>query len=83
MGISKPSQDCVKHQKDLAVLYSREKDLAVLYSRGDEALTRLRGIVSFGVEVITRVHQWTLSQRETHKEYQAESTNRFSLECCQ
>ncbi|TVP08612.1 replication endonuclease [Shewanella sp. MSW] len=42
---------------------------------GDEALTRLRGIVSFEVQIITRIHQWTLSQ--------AESTDRFSLECCQ
>ncbi|WP_420787788.1 replication endonuclease [Shewanella chilikensis] len=42
---------------------------------GDEALTRLKGIVSFGVEIITRVHEWTLSQ--------AESTNRFTLEYCQ
>ena len=42
---------------------------------GDEALTRIRGIVSFGVEIITRIHQWTLSQ--------ADSTDRFSLECCQ
>ncbi|WP_413729330.1 MULTISPECIES: replication endonuclease [unclassified Shewanella] len=42
---------------------------------GDEALTRLRGIISFGVEIITRIHQWTLSQ--------ADSTDRFSLEYCQ
>ncbi|GGZ49100.1 MULTISPECIES: hypothetical protein [Shewanella] len=50
---------------------------------GDEALTRLRGIISFGVEVITRVHQWTISQREIYKEYQAESTDRFPVECYQ
>ncbi|MEL4378996.1 replication endonuclease [Shewanella algae] len=50
---------------------------------GDEVLTRIRGIVSFGVQIITRIHQWTISQRETHKEYQAESTDHFSLECCQ
>ncbi|OXR99801.1 replication endonuclease [Shewanella algae] len=42
---------------------------------GDEALTRLRGIASFGVQIITRVHQWTLSQ--------AARTDRFSLEYCQ
>ncbi|BCV32138.1 hypothetical protein TUM4442_16650 [Shewanella algae] len=40
MGISKPSQGCVKHQKDMTVLYScpsqgcvkHQKDMAVLYS---------------------------------------------------
>ncbi len=33
MGISKPSQGCVKHQKDMAVLSCRvkhQKDMAVL-----------------------------------------------------
>ncbi|QUN06823.1 replication endonuclease [Shewanella yunxiaonensis] len=29
---------------------------------GDEALKRLKGIVSLGVEVITRPHEWTLSR---------------------
>ncbi|WP_413731246.1 MULTISPECIES: hypothetical protein [unclassified Shewanella] len=31
MSISKPSQGCAKHQKDLAVLYLVSKDLAALY----------------------------------------------------
>ncbi len=35
MGISKPSRGCVKHQKDMAVLYltcvKHQKDMAVLY----------------------------------------------------
>ncbi|MCU8072473.1 hypothetical protein [Shewanella sp. SM32] len=28
---------------------------------GDAALTQLKGIVSFGVEIITRIHTWTLT----------------------
>lgn len=30
---------------------------------GDAALTQLKGIVSFGVEIITRVHTWTLATK--------------------
>lgn len=30
---------------------------------GDKALTQLKGIVSFGVEIITRVHTWTLATK--------------------
>ncbi|MBW3531026.1 replication endonuclease [Shewanella sp. NKUCC06_TVS] len=30
---------------------------------GDSALTQLKGIVSFGVEIITRVHTWTLATK--------------------
>ena len=30
---------------------------------GDAALTQLKGIVSFGVEIITRVHTWTLASK--------------------
>ncbi|WP_345844232.1 hypothetical protein [Shewanella algae] len=30
MGISKPSQGCAKHQKDMAVLSFPQKDMAVL-----------------------------------------------------
>lgn len=29
---------------------------------GDSLLSQLKGIVCLGVEIITRVHQWTLSQ---------------------
>ncbi|MCH1924536.1 replication endonuclease [Shewanella sp. C32] len=42
---------------------------------GDEVLTRIKGIVSFGVEVITRAHEWTLSR--------SVGTNRSNLEFCQ
>lgn len=30
---------------------------------GDAALAQLKGIVSFGVEIITRVHTWTLATK--------------------
>lgn len=30
---------------------------------GDAALTQLKGIISFGVEIITRVHTWTLATK--------------------
>lgn len=42
---------------------------------GDEVLTRIKGIVSFGIEVITRTHEWTLSR--------SEGTDRSYLEFCQ
>ncbi|BDM63764.1 hypothetical protein NFHSH190041_12160 [Shewanella sp. NFH-SH190041] len=47
---------------------------------GDEQLTRLKGIVRLGIEIVTRVHEWTLSvQSMSH----APSSNRLSLEYCQ
>lgn len=42
---------------------------------GDEVLSRIKGIVSFGVEVITRAHEWTLSR--------SVGTDRSYLEFCQ
>lgn len=42
---------------------------------GDETLSRLKGIVSLGVVIISRVHTWTLSQQKR--------STRFSLEYCQ
>ncbi len=39
MGISKPSQDCAKHQKDMAVLSFAKKDMAVLsFAKKDMAV---------------------------------------------
>jgi hypothetical protein len=46
---------------------------------GDAALAQLKGIVSFGVEIITRVHTWTLATKS-----QAQKTLFCSnLEFCQ
>ncbi|MCL2913092.1 replication endonuclease [Shewanella corallii] len=42
---------------------------------GDETLTRLKGVISLGVEIITRVHEWTMSH--------APSSKCSSLEYCQ
>lgn len=42
---------------------------------GDEIMTQLKGIVCLGVEIITRVHEWTLTH--THQQ------NAVNLEFCQ
>lgn len=46
---------------------------------GDELMTQLKGIVCLGVEIITRVHQWTLSQSPAPKLL----SNAVNLESCQ
>lgn len=46
---------------------------------GDELMTQLKGIICLGVEIITRVHQWTLSQSPAPKLL----PNAVNLEFCQ
>jgi hypothetical protein len=46
---------------------------------GDELMTQLKGIICLGVEIITRVHQWTLSQSPAPKFL----PNAVNLEFCQ
>ena len=49
--------------------FALENDQPLKTNRyGDAALTQLKGIVSFGVEIITRVHTWTLATKsQVHK----------------
>ena len=44
--------------------FALENDQPLKTNRyGDAALTQLKGIISFGVEIITRVHTWTLATK--------------------
>jgi hypothetical protein len=47
---------------------------------GDELVVQLKGIVALGVEIVTRVHEWTLSYSQTNGKIEP---NRSNLEFCQ
>lgn len=47
---------------------------------GDEFVVQLKGIVALGVEIVTRVHEWTLSYSQANGKIEP---NRSNLEFCQ
>ncbi|WP_351124727.1 replication endonuclease [Shewanella sp. T24-MNA-CIBAN-0130] len=47
---------------------------------GDELIVQLKGIVALGVEIVTRVHEWTLSYSQANGKIEP---NRSNLEYCQ
>ncbi|MGI2179346.1 hypothetical protein [Shewanella frigidimarina] len=47
---------------------------------GDEFVVQLKGIVALGIEIVTRVHKWTLSYSQANGKVEL---NRSNLEFCQ
>tara|TARA_R110002050_G_scaffold34959_1_gene88137 strand:+ start:1807 stop:3711 length:1905 start_codon:yes stop_codon:yes gene_type:complete len=79
-GIDSDRSEVLPKQSCNSVHVNDEPNIYKLNRYGDELIVQLKGIVALGFEIVTRVHEWTLSYSQANGKIEP---NRSNLESCQ
>ncbi|GGQ33806.1 hypothetical protein GCM10009411_36550 [Shewanella litoralis] len=79
-GIDSDRSEVLPKQSCNSVHDNAESSIYKLNRYGDELIVQLKGIVALGFEIVTRVHEWTLSYSQANGKIEP---NRSNLEFCQ
>jgi hypothetical protein len=79
-GIDSDRSEVLPKQSSNSVHDNAASSIYKLNRYGDELIVQLKGIVALGVEIVTRVHEWTLSYSQATGKIEP---NRSNLEFCQ
>ncbi|GAA0789675.1 MULTISPECIES: replication endonuclease [Pseudomonadati] len=79
-GIAFDRSDVLPKQSSNSVHDNAASSIYKLNRYGDELIVQLKGIVALGFEIVTRVHEWTLSYSQANGKIEPNCSN---LEFCQ
>jgi hypothetical protein len=79
-GIYSDRSEVLSKQSRNSVHDNAESSIYKLNRYGDELIVQLKGIVALGFEIVTRVHEWTLSYSQANGKIEPNCSN---LEFCQ